>query len=566
MALIQNILQTKLKVDQTVTVQEWLLDSKIQVLLLFLILGITYFVNLGVAEPGLMEARNFISAREMVESGHWLVPTLNGEVRLAKPPLPTWLTALSGMVAGDLGNVTALRFPAAVMTCLLVIFLFLLCRQLTRDKLIPFLAAAVLASSFGIFNVGREGTWDIYCHSFMVGGIWLLVKGWRSAGQNLWTFAVCGLLLGCSFLSKGPVAFFAMLLPFLISYLYYYGRATVRGKWAGMLLALIITIGLSMAWPLYIYFVEPEALARNVNNESVAWVNRHVKPFWYYWGFAAQTGVWTVFTVAALVVPYARKRISAIAGNYTFLIAWVAISVLLLSVIPEKKERYLLPAIVPLALLTGLYLRFLIQSIQEGSLDRWGKRIIAFCTGAFVLVALAFPVAAGILLYRAGQFTLLQQVVLTGGSVLIAYTLWMSAVKRKPAQYLLAVLLLNSFVLAFGFPLYENALHPSKEYRNLVAIRDRQELQELPYYAVDGLPIVHIWEVGKQVDTLRVQDQQLQVPSALPAVLFSQAPLVEASLPLNAVRFKKIETFHINRKNPEEVYHVYLLMDAQNSN
>ena len=42
-----------------------------------------------------MEARNFQAAKEMVEDNNWLLPTLNGEPRYQKPPLPTWLTAFS---------------------------------------------------------------------------------------------------------------------------------------------------------------------------------------------------------------------------------------------------------------------------------------------------------------------------------------------------------------------------------------------------------------------------------------------------------------------------------------
>ena len=60
-------------------------------LLLLLYAGI--FAHRDVIGVDIMEARNLITAREMIETGRWLVPTLHGEPRLAKPPLPTWLTA-----------------------------------------------------------------------------------------------------------------------------------------------------------------------------------------------------------------------------------------------------------------------------------------------------------------------------------------------------------------------------------------------------------------------------------------------------------------------------------------
>ena len=57
-------------------------------------------VNLGVPEVTIMEARNFITAREMIQDNNWLLTTMNGEPRYQKPPLPTWLTAISGLIFG----------------------------------------------------------------------------------------------------------------------------------------------------------------------------------------------------------------------------------------------------------------------------------------------------------------------------------------------------------------------------------------------------------------------------------------------------------------------------------
>lgn len=52
-------------------------------------------MNNEVITPDIMESRNIITAREMVYDGHWMVPTMNGDLRLEKPPLPTWLTAVA---------------------------------------------------------------------------------------------------------------------------------------------------------------------------------------------------------------------------------------------------------------------------------------------------------------------------------------------------------------------------------------------------------------------------------------------------------------------------------------
>src|SRR3712207_3615056 len=94
--------------------------TSFQVALLFFILYATFFQNLQAVDPSLMEARNFITVREMTQHRNWLIPTLNGEPRLAKPPLPTWITAVSALGSGGLYNLVALRLPAALIAAFAV--------------------------------------------------------------------------------------------------------------------------------------------------------------------------------------------------------------------------------------------------------------------------------------------------------------------------------------------------------------------------------------------------------------------------------------------------------------
>ncbi|MBC8085414.1 MAG: glycosyltransferase family 39 protein, partial [Hymenobacter sp.] len=184
------------------------------------------FVHLGAPEVNLMEARNFTAAREMVGGGSWLIPTMNGALRVAKPPLPTWAVATVELLTGPTQNPGILRLPAALMTTLLVFFFWGLVRELFREApgeaeapgRTAWLATLVLASSLLVVTVGREGHWDIFANSLLVGALWALARGWFAAGPGWGWFALSGLLLGGSMLSKGPVTLYAMLLPFLASF------------------------------------------------------------------------------------------------------------------------------------------------------------------------------------------------------------------------------------------------------------------------------------------------------------------------------------------------------------
>ena len=75
------------------------LENKYLLLLIFAAIAV-FFINLDAIYINIMEARNFITAREMLNDNNWIFTTMNAEPRYEKPPLPTWLTAISMSVFG----------------------------------------------------------------------------------------------------------------------------------------------------------------------------------------------------------------------------------------------------------------------------------------------------------------------------------------------------------------------------------------------------------------------------------------------------------------------------------
>ena len=544
--------------ESTKLIRGYLENTRFQIGLLLLLVGLTFFVNLHYGNPTLMEARNFITAREMIENGNWLVPSMNGHLRLAKPPLPTWLTAMAGLGAGNIEDLVALRLPAAAVATLLVFFLYFLARLLTPDRLIPFLAAAILATSFSFINIGRQGTWDIYCHSFMLGAIWLLAKGCRKEITNYSLFTSCGIMLGLSFLSKGPVSFYALLLPFVIAYGYGFGFIALTAKWRGIVWAVVLCTLISISWPLYVYLIEPESLAHNVSAESTAWVSRHVEPIWFYVSFPVHTGIWFFFAVVVLIVPYARPRIQ-VYGNYRFLAAWFMVCILLLSLIPEKKERYLLPAFIPLALLMAHYVRYLFDSFTRPKMPRWDYWLTVASAGLVVLIAFAIPIIMYLFVYKTGLGSglklLLATILFIGLGIALLYFIQ----KKQFASLFLAMLFLHVSGLLVGIPLYQHLLRPNASYQSLKNSRQIKEIKPYRLYALDGMSPQNVWEVGRPVDTLHFVNQRLQLPGKLPAAVFSHTPLTQGNLPSSQYHLKEISTYHYHQRNPEKIYYLYLL-------
>lgn len=150
----------------------------IHYLFILVVCWFAFFVNNGSVYEDIMESRNLVTAHEMIEYDNWLVPTMNGELRLEKPPLPTWVAAGIEYLQPD--NISLQRAAAGIMATMMAFFLYFLALALSGNRLLALLSALVLATSFNVIMAGRVATWDIYCHSFMLGAIFFFYRGIKS--------------------------------------------------------------------------------------------------------------------------------------------------------------------------------------------------------------------------------------------------------------------------------------------------------------------------------------------------------------------------------------------------
>ena len=110
-------------------------------------------------------------------------------------------------------------------------------------------------------------------------------------------------------------------------------------------------------------------LQQVAHQESGAWVNHNVRPWYYYWRFFLEGGAWAPFILAALAVPYWRKRLTANSG-YLFAAGWMIFQLVLLSLMPEKKMRYLLPMSPTVAMSVAFVLLWIIDHTRYGKAAR----------------------------------------------------------------------------------------------------------------------------------------------------------------------------------------------------
>jgi len=221
---------------------------------LFLVCLVLFVSNLDIVYVNIMEARNFISAREMLTHGNWLHTTLNLEPRYEKPPLPTWFTAVSMFLFGK--SLYALRLPAVIAVILLVFSAYKLTFLMLKNHFHAFVSSLVLTTSFYIIFSGRNGQWDIFAHSFMLLAIWQLFQILESSKINYKKWLYVGVFMGLSILSKGPVSLFALFLPFIISYGFTYQFKGFSKQIKPAFLALILALIIGAWWAAYIYVTD----------------------------------------------------------------------------------------------------------------------------------------------------------------------------------------------------------------------------------------------------------------------------------------------------------------------
>ncbi|BCL61706.1 undecaprenyl phosphate-alpha-4-amino-4-deoxy-L-arabinose arabinosyl transferase [Desulfomarina profundi] len=336
-------------------------------LLLFLFIGL-YLAPLG-QRPLIIpdETRYAEIPREMVATGDWTVPRINGGRYFEKPVLGYWLTAISLTVFGE--NNFAVRFPQAASTGLTALLVFLLCMQVKRnDTWFPWLAALIYLTSLSVLGIGTFAVLDPLFSFFLSGCLILFFLAAEkipgSNSERIFLFAA-GILAGLAFLTKG---FLACAIPVLVVAPYLLirkrPRDMVRMVWIPILGAVLV----SLPWCIRIYLREPDFWHFFFWNEHIRRFlsenAQHRHPFWIF--AASLPGMflpWTLLFPSALIglrkkqwKNWAEYRL------YLFCCCWFFLPFLFFSLSKGKLVTYILPCFPPLAVLFALGLDHILRN------------------------------------------------------------------------------------------------------------------------------------------------------------------------------------------------------------
>ncbi|MBI3507328.1 MAG: phospholipid carrier-dependent glycosyltransferase [Proteobacteria bacterium] len=360
---------------------------------LTLVIGAFFLLFLGhrpLAVPS--EARYAELAREIVTSGDWITPRINGTKYFEKPPLFYWIEAIAVLALGL--SEFALRLTTALFAlggCLLA---YVGGRKLF-DRTTGILSAVVLASSLLWFALSRVILLDVPVGFFLSLCVLAFIFAVRSeAGSGartgwLYTMYVAA---AAATLTKGLIG---IVLPGLVIGMW----IVLTWNWrlllevrllSGLALFLLVTV----PWHLAVGFQTPEFFHFYFIHEHwerfTTTIHGRAQPWWFFLAILAG-GVfpWVGFLFQALWRNIERAFARDAEGRAElFLALWFWLILLFFSVSDSKLVPYVTTIMVPLAIFLGRYLALAFASPEERPGLRIGLWLVSGTAAAISLLAL----------------------------------------------------------------------------------------------------------------------------------------------------------------------------------
>jgi 4-amino-4-deoxy-L-arabinose transferase-like glycosyltransferase len=293
-------------------------------------------------------------SREMVESGDWLVPRLEGKPFFHKPPMIYWAQAVSIQILGL--NEFALRLPSALASAAWSMILFVFVRRYIGSQDAWF-AVFFLISALQTSIITKAAIADALLNLFITITMLALYVHYQSGTRGWLLIAFAGMALG--FLTKGPIA---IAIPVVVSAFFYLLQKGIVSWLKIVFYPLGWLIFLLIALPWYIAliasfgmsFVNEIFMVHNLGRFQNA-MEGHSGPIFYYIPVII-AGLVPYTTIVIVAFVYMRRHWNSELGR--FLILWFAFVFVLFSLAGTKLQHYIVYGYVPLLI-------FMAQAIEH---------------------------------------------------------------------------------------------------------------------------------------------------------------------------------------------------------
>ncbi|WP_454870268.1 lipid IV(A) 4-amino-4-deoxy-L-arabinosyltransferase [Pseudomonas lini] len=319
---------------------------------LLVVLALAYLLPLGTHGLWIPDETRYAQiSQDMLLSGNWVSPHFMSLRYFEKPVAGYWMIAIGQTLFGD--NLFGVRIASVLSTGLSVLLCYLIARRLWNEPRKSFACAllymsfTIVAGQAGYANLDPQFTFWV---NLSLVALWFALDS-VNRGPRLLGWTMLGLACGMGFMTKG---FLAWLLPVLIALPWMLWQKRWRELLTYGPVAIVVAIAVSLPWALAVHAQEPdywrfffwhEHIRRFAGDDA-----QHDAPWWFYLPLLVAFSLpWAALLPSALKQAWQTRHQADIA----FLLLWLLMPLAFFSLSNGKLPTYILPCLLPLALLLG---------------------------------------------------------------------------------------------------------------------------------------------------------------------------------------------------------------------
>lgn len=355
--------------------------------LLLVVLLLAYLLPLGTHGLWIPDETRYAQiSQDMLLSGNWVSPHFMSLRYFEKPIAGYWMIAIGQALFGD--NLFGVRIASVLSTGLSVLLCYLIAHRLWNEPRKSFCLCAAVHELCDHRRASRlrQPRSAIHLLGKPEPGGFVVCAGQHQPWPASARWTVLGLACGMGFMTKG---FLAWALPVLIALPW----VLWQKRWRELLtygpVAIIVAIAVSLPWALAVHAQEPdywrfffwhEHIRRFAGDDA-----QHDAPWWFYLPLLVAFSLpWAALLPSALKQAWQTRR----QANIAFLLLWLLMPLLFFSLSNGKLPTYIMPCLLPLALLLGHALADRLKLEQGRVLGING--LLNMTLGLIVLIALVY--------------------------------------------------------------------------------------------------------------------------------------------------------------------------------
>jgi len=411
--------------------------------------------------------------REMLHSGSWLVPLLDGKPFIDKPVLFHWLQGASVLLLGET------EFAARLPTALSAIGLFAITRWVGTvlfDAEVGSLGAIMFATIPATFALASIAIFDMVFALFLFGALGCLLVAAKQSSHR--TECVGYLLLTLAVMTKGPVALVLVVLFLTAGYLGSRDtRALLRGlHWKVGLPAVAIAASPWFVWMQWRFgeeFVKGYLLAGNLwyVTQPIEFSARAVNHTFYIRAFTGAFFPWSMVVAGRGLDAFRQlRRNEPVEIGERLLWLWTIVVLGFFSVARFKLDHYIFPAAPACCLLAAHGWR---EAARDTDGRLWATRYSVLLLAGVLIVGGSFGgVALAHLNLALSAWALVLPFAIFAGGVALLFQSERIGWRVPAGVGVLVVMLLVSYatIVAVGFPALEQVRPTARVARQLARV------------------------------------------------------------------------------------------------